>query len=155
LRSRAASLWRWLIVIGFLTAIARPDSSAAACVEYELVSLTGRLVRQTYPGPPDYESVTKGDKPVVIWVLVLERRIDVVSSNPSYPRQYNEREVQLVLEASQYRQYANLLGERIIATGKLFHGGARYEKRLVLTASEIKKARVGPASSSRTPCSRP
>lgn len=137
-------MWRILIVIGVLSAVPRLALVAAPCLEYEVVSLTGTLVRQTYPGPPDYESVTKGDEPQVIWVLLLDRRICVVDSNPRYPREYNEREVQLVLGADQYVQYRNLLGERIIATGKLLHGGARYQKRLVLTASEIKRTRLLP-----------
>jgi hypothetical protein len=137
-------MWRILIVIGVLSAIPRPALAAAPCLEYEIVSLFGTLVRQTYPGPPDYESVTKGDEPRVIWVLLLDRRICVVDSNPRYPREYNEREVQLVLGADQYAQYRNLLGAKVIATGKLLHGGARYQKRLVLTASEIKRTRVLP-----------
>lgn len=114
------------------------------CLEYGIVSLPGTLVRQTYPGPPDYESVTKGDEPQVIWVLLLDRHICVVDSNPRYPREYNEREIQLVLAADQYVQYRSLLGKKAIATGKLLHGGARYQKRLVLTASEIKRATVLP-----------
>lgn len=137
-------MWRILIVIGVLSAIPRPASVAAACLEYELVSLSGRLVRQTYPGPPDFESVTKGDEPQVIWVLLLDSRICVVDSDPRYPREYNEREVQLVLEADRYAQYRNLVGEKVTATGKLLHGGARYQKRLVLAASEIKRTRVLP-----------
>ena len=137
-------MWRILIVIGVLSAVPRLALAAAPCLEYEIVSLSGTLVRQTYPGPPDYESVTKGDEPQVVWVLLLDRRICVVDSNPRYPREYNEREVQLVLAADQYVQYRNLLGEKVIATGKLLHGGARYQKRLVLTASEIKRRLVLP-----------
>lgn len=134
-------MWRILIVIGVLSAIPRV---AAPCLEYETVSLSGTLVRQTYPGPPDYESVTKGDEPRVIWVLLPDRRICVVDSSSRYPREYNEREVQLVLEADQYVQYRNLLGKKVIATGKLLHGSGKYQKRLVLSASEIKKTRVLP-----------
>lgn len=108
------------------------------------MSLSGTLVRQTYPGAPDYESVAKGDEPQVIWVLLLDRRVCVVDSNPRNPREYGEREVQLVLEADRYVHYRNLLGKRVVATGQLFHGGARYEKRLVLTASEISRTRMLP-----------
>lgn len=138
------SMWRILIVIGVLSAVPRLALVATPCLEYEIVSLTGTLVRQTYPGPPDYESVTRGDEPQIIWVLLLDRRLCVVDSNPGYPREYNEREVQLVLGADQYVQYRNLLGKKVIATGKLLHGGGRYQKRLVLTVSEIRRARVLP-----------
>jgi hypothetical protein len=137
-------MWRILIVIGVLSAVPRLAPVAAPCLEYEIVSLTGTLVRQTYPGPPDYESVTRGDEPQIIWVLLPDGRLCVVDSNPEYPREYNEREVQLVLGADQYMQYRNLLGKKVIATGKLLHGGGRYQKRLVLTATEIRRARVLP-----------
>lgn len=137
-------MWRILIVIGILSAMPRLALVAAPCLEYEIVSLTGTLVRQTYAGPPDYESVTKGDEPRVIWVLLLDRRICVVDSNPKYPREYDEQEVQLVLGADQYVQYRSLLGKKIIATGKLLHGSAKYQKRLALTVSEIKRTSVRP-----------
>jgi hypothetical protein len=137
-------MWRILIVIGILSAIPRLASAVAPCLEYEFVNLSGTLVRQTHPGPPDYEDVAKGDEPQVIWILLLDRRICVVDSDPRYPREYNEREVQLVLEPDQYAQYRNLLGKKVRATGKLLHGGARYHKRLVLTASEIERTSVLP-----------
>jgi len=136
--------WRILVAIGVLSAIPRPGWVATPCLAYEVVSLTGRLVRQTYAGPPDYESVTKGDAAQVIWVLVLDRHVCVVDPNPSLPKEYYEREVQLVLDAGRQPQYQHLLGEKVIATGKLLPGGARYDKRLVLAASEIEKTGVLP-----------
>lgn len=135
-------MWRSLIIIGVLSAVPRLALAAAPCLDYEFVSLSGTLVRQTFPGPPDFESVAKGDEPEVVWVLLLDRHICVVDSNSRYPSEHDESEVQLVLGADQYVRYRNLLGKRVVATGKLLHGGARYQKRLVLTASEVKKARV-------------
>lgn len=135
---------RTLILIGVLSAIPGSDLVAADCLEYGTVRLTGRLVRQTYVGPPDYESVTKGDAPVVVWVLLLDRYICVVDPNPLAPREYNEREVQLVPEGDQALQYGQLVGERIIATGKLLHGGASHEKRLVLATRDLQKTGVLP-----------
>jgi len=139
--SRVSSMWRFLAVVAFLCALSRP-AAAVACLEYDTVSLSGRIVRQTYPGPPDFESTTKGDEPQVIWVLLLDRWVCVVDPDPRLPREYDEHEVQLVLAPDQYRQYQHLLGKKVIATGKLLPGGARYDKRLVLTASDIKSARV-------------
>ena len=132
-------MWRTLIIIGVLSAAPRLALVAAPCLEYETVSLSGTLVRQTFPGPPDFESVAKGDEPQVVWVLLLDRRICVLDSNPRYPREYDEREVQLALDAEQYLEYRNLLGKWVVATGELLHGGAGHQKRLVLAASEIKR----------------
>src|SRR5688500_9968439 len=105
---------RTLIVLGGLSALPCSTLLAAPCLKYETVSLTGRLVRQTAPGAPDYESVTKGDEPVVTWALLLDRFVCVVDPNPTSPREYNEREVQLVLEGDQSWQFQQLLGERVI-----------------------------------------
>jgi hypothetical protein len=141
------SIVRILIAVLLLGAVSWSGSLAAACLRYGAVTLTGRLVQQTYAGAPDYESVTKGDEPLVIWVLQLDRGICVDASDSSYPSAYNEREIQLVLgadeyaRAGQYAPYRHLLGAKITVTGRLQVGGARYEKRFVLAADEIRKAR--------------
>jgi hypothetical protein len=116
---------------------------AAECLRYGVVSLTGRLVQQTYPGPPDYESLTKGDEPLVIWILQLDRGVCVARPGSRYPGTYSEREIQLVLGADQYARadqytpYRHLLGKNITVMGTLLAGGARYEKRFVVAARKI------------------
>jgi hypothetical protein len=118
------------------------------CLQYDFVSLTGRLVRQTLPGPPDFKSFTRGDKPLVIWILQLDEGICIADSNSSYSGVYNEREIQLVLgdepyvQADEYAQYRQLLGQKITVTGNLIPGGGRYEKRLALRAEEITSPRA-------------
>jgi hypothetical protein len=118
---------------------------AAQCLYYGDVSLTGRLVQQTYPGPPDFESVTKGDAPLVIWILQLDTGVCIVSSSASYPNVYNEREIQLVFGNDQYArtapyaEYRSLLGKKIAVTGQLLPGGGKYEKPHVITLRSIKE----------------
>jgi hypothetical protein len=122
-----------------------PVSLAARCLYYGDVSLTGRLIQQTYPGPPDFESVTKGDQPLVIWLLQLDERVCIVSSSASYPNVYNEREIQLVLGSDQYARadsyaaYRHLLGKRVAVTGRLLPGGGKYEKPQVITAHSVEE----------------
>lgn len=141
-------VWRILTAVALLSATSWSGAVAADCLRYGTVNLTGRLVRQIYPGPPDYESVTKGDEPRVIWVLQLDRGICIAGSDSSYPSAYSEREIQLVLGTDQYArahpyaQYRHLLGEKITVTGRLLPGGARYEKRFVVAPHEIKRARL-------------
>jgi hypothetical protein len=128
-----------------LAAASWSGSLAARCLYYGDVSLTGRLVQQTYPGPPGFESVTKGDAPLVIWILQLDTDVCIMSSDPSYPNVYNEREIQLVLGGDQYArtdsyaQYRHLLGKRIAVTGRLQLGGGKYEKPQVLALRSIKE----------------
>ena len=138
-----------LIAIAILSTMPQPGFVGAHCLEYESVSLSGTLVRQTYAGPPDYESVTKGDDPRVIWVLLLDRPICVADSSPGYARAYAEREIQLVLAANQYERYRNLLMKKVIVSGQLLHGGARHHKRLLIAPSEIRGTRVRPYGEQR------
>jgi hypothetical protein len=139
---RAANMRRMLVVISVLSATPQSGLAVDRCLEYGVVSLSGTLVRQTYPGPPDYESISKGDEPRIIRVLVLDQPICVVDSDPRYPREYYEREIQLALRADQFDRYQDLLGKKVIVSGTLFPGGARHDKRLLIAASEIRRTRV-------------
>ena len=130
---------RIMVVTAALGVLPLPAIAASQCVEYGTASLAGTLVRQTYPGPPDYESVTKGDEPQIIWILQLDVRTCAYSES-TYAIGHAEREVQLVLDAKQYAQYRKFLGKQLIVTGELLRGGARHEKRLVLVVHEMKKA---------------
>jgi uncharacterized protein DUF4431 len=136
-------LVRFRIVLAFTLAIG-PAPLAAQCLDYETVTLAGTLVRQTYPGPPDYESITKGDKPVVVLVLISERPLCVVDSQSRYPRRFNEREIELALEYDQYDRYRSLLGKKVTVHGRLMNGGAKYYKQIVLAPTAIEETGVRP-----------
>lgn len=130
-------MWRALFILTLCSYAQASVADVYSCLEYGPIRLVGTLVRQTYAGPPDYESVTKGDEPQVIWVLQLERRV-CVDANAKYPREPTQIEIELALPADRYAQYRHLLGQKIIATGELVHGGANYQKRLVLEAGELR-----------------
>jgi hypothetical protein len=120
-------------------------SLAAHCLYYGDVALSGRLVQQTYPGPPDFESVTRGDAPLTIWILQLDIGVCIISSSASYPNVYDEREIQVVIGKDQYArtapyaEYRYLLGKKISVTGRLLPGGGKYEKPQVITLRSIKE----------------
>jgi hypothetical protein len=114
-------------------------ASALQCIEYGPVRLVGTLVRQTYAGPPDFESVTKGDEPQTIWVLQLEERACVYSRSRA-EREYEQDEIQLEVSPVQIKAYQQLLGQRLIVEGDLIRGGARHEKRLVLVVTKLNEA---------------
>lgn len=127
-----------VVVLGWI--VVQPvcrTSEAASCLQYGAVTLTGTLVRQTYPGPPDYEDITKGDEPRVIWVLLLESGICAIDPDARYPREHYQREIQLRVRSDQYTRYRPLLGRRIDVVGNLRHGEARDDKRLVIEAEGI------------------
>jgi len=134
---------RHLIIIAALAALTAPPAVLAAgvtsCLDYGPVVLDGRLVRQTYAGPPDYESVTKGDAPIVIWLLQLDPSVCVVDPAGRHPKEYAAREIQIELPPDEYARYRHLLGEKITVSGTLIRGGAKHDKRLVIAAPRFSR----------------
>ena len=132
---------RILFIIGLLFSVSL-HVAAAQCLEYEpnVVNLSGTLVRETHPGPPNYEGVSSRDEEETIWVLQLKDTICVLASDEINVREDGIKEVQLVLKPEQYRQFRNLLGQQVRVTGTLFHGhtGHHY-KPLLLKTSDISK----------------
>jgi hypothetical protein len=117
----------------FFTALAMATAftADASCLDYGPMSLSGRVVRQTYAGPPDYESVTKGDRPIVIYLLQLDYTLCLIESQLVAQ---NTREVQLEWQAG---DPASLVGKKVTVIGELIRGGARHDKRVVMVATEI------------------
>ena len=127
----------------FVLASTATNTSAGVCLEYEpvVVSVTGTVVRETHPGPPNYEDITKGDKPETIWVLKLGKSICVNQGSELNEAENDIREIQLVLKPEQYNQYHHLLGQMVSVSGTLFHSHTgHHHKRLLLTTNEIKKS---------------
>jgi len=113
--------------------------SGQACLSYEptVVKLQGTLARKTYPGPPNYEDVRKGDRPESSWFVVLSHPVCVDEDKESpdlNPAHQNIRSVQLVLTQEAYKKYKGLIGKRVIATGTLFgeHTGHHHTPVLLI-----------------------
>jgi hypothetical protein len=109
-----------------LAALLWPAAAAeAACLTYtERVRLEGVLVRKTFPGPPNYESVMTGDRPETSWLVRLARPA-CVDEDPTDKEGLNERVdtllmVQLVLDAEQYKAERWRLGRQVAVSGLLF-----------------------------------
>jgi hypothetical protein len=138
-----------LVIIAVLTAVLTPGlapgSAKAQCLKYEpnKVSLSGVIVRETHPGPPNYSSTAEGDEPETIWVLKLERAICVLTANDIDVEEHNQKEIQLLLNDKQYGQYRSLLGQKVAVTGMLFHSfTGHHHKTLLLTTRGIRKRRA-------------
>lgn len=95
------------------------------CLSYEpaVVTLSGTLVRKTFPGPPNYESVKNGDKAETSWFLDLPESVCINESKTEpdlNPEQSSIHEIQLVLQPEQYQQHKGMVGRKILAAGTLF-----------------------------------
>ena len=113
-----------LLMIPCATCVGQTKADAA-CLSYEpsLVKLEGKLTRKTFPGPPNYESVRRGDRPETYWLLNLERPL-CVDQDPKNAdlngAQKDIRIVQLVIDRKVYQAHAGLIGTHVVVTGTLF-----------------------------------
>lgn len=101
------------------------------------VQLVGRVRRQVFAGPPNYQSVERGDRPEPGWVLDLEQSVSVVAApggDEFNQTERNVRQMQMVLTAEQLRKYAPLVNRCVQATGTLFHAHTGHHHTPVLLA---------------------
>jgi hypothetical protein len=131
---------RLLLIAGAL--IVFSVNAAAQCLDYEpsAVALSGTIVRQTFPGPPNYESVARGDTPERVWILRLARPVCVNVADHYDIHEVGIKQFQLVLKPEFYRRFSHLVGKSATATGTLYHAyNGHHYKKLLLIVTEIRK----------------
>ena len=126
------------------------QSNAPLCLAYEpkVVTLIGTIRRQTFPGPPNYENVQKGDRPETYWMLSLEVPVCVTkdAKDPELnPAKQSVSELQLVLnDQKAYGKYGRFLGHRVIVRGALFGGiTGHHHTEVLITVQSIERAKGG------------
>ena len=102
---------------------ARPGV-ADSCYHYRpaSVSLTGRLVQRTLPGPPNYQSIKRGDRPQVVDLLILEAPICTIpdyKDSPNTDAFQGQDTVQVRRAEATWREVRRLTGRRVVVTGTL------------------------------------
>jgi hypothetical protein len=115
-----------------------PES--AGCLQYDVpVRLKGRIEEETFPGPPNYESIAKGDKPEAFWILSLDSPVCTVQNDALEERhESNVQRVQLLVEPDMYGRYRSLLMNPLIVTGKLTPGeNAHHHTGVLLSVSKV------------------
>lgn len=114
--SRSQQLYRQI-------AAPQPNSQTAApqpthCLsEGSDVTLTGTLLRITFPGPPNFESVEQGDEPETYWVLQTDSPL-CASDAPDWG---DKSLLQLTVDASLYQTHRSLIGHRVRVSGRLLY----------------------------------
>lgn len=90
------------------------------CIHYDTdtVSLTGRLSRETLPGPPNYESVRRGDAPETGFYLTLPA--PVCTMDGATRDLDSITKLQLVLDSAGYARLRPSLGTTATVRGTLF-----------------------------------
>lgn len=111
---------------------------AQQCLAYQpnIVSLTGSLhYSRVFPGPPNYESVKKGDRKETALLLRLVKSICAIG-NEQRSHDVPEtgiREIQLVVtEPPHWKTIRGQRGKRVRVTGTLFHAFTGHHRTKVL-----------------------
>src|SRR2546422_4483235 len=102
---------------------ARPGF-ADSCYHYRPapVSLTGRLIQRTLPGPPNYQSIARGDRPQVVDLLILDAPICTIADykdSPNTDAFQGQDTIQVRRAESTWREVRRLSGQRVVVTGTL------------------------------------
>ena len=101
----------FLLVVGLI--VSSTDSLLAAhtySYEPETVNIVGKLHKEVFPGPPNYENIRSGDSPETIWFVAVDEEAGHI-------RDSSAQRIQLILPEDQYNY---LLNQTVVATGTLF-----------------------------------
>ncbi|KTC84054.1 DUF4431 domain-containing protein [Legionella brunensis] len=113
-----------LLLCSSVSSLAQSNSLDNCLIEGNDIKLTGQLGVQQFPGPPDYTSIAKGDKPESYWILTTQHPYcgegQDLTSGKSHRLDEKSQHFQLVLTPKQYEKHRNLLNKQIIVKGQMF-----------------------------------
>jgi hypothetical protein len=118
------------------------NAGNATCLTYaSRVFVTGTLTRQVFPGPPNYESIARGDTQEIYYVLRFDRPtcVDQDPTDSQLPGIKKLTEMQLVLTHEQYLQLEGKIGRKIGLSGTLFPAETGHHHTPVL----LEKVEIG------------
>lgn len=133
----------FIFILGFLvscTAYApqtQTSKPVEKCLNYEpeKVQLEGQLYKKSFPGPPNYTDVKKGDEEEVYWLLKTTAPFCVNENERIWAeKQTNLSDVQLILgsETGFYKTKRSLLNKKVIISGTLIPQITGHHKTEVL-----------------------
>jgi hypothetical protein len=104
------------------------------------VALEGRLTLETFPGPPNYESVRRGDAPERHYILALRRDICIEDGGDFADPEERFRHVQLFSTRRRVAaRLAGARGQRVRVRGQgIAANNARHHAPLVVDVREIR-----------------
>ena len=135
-----------LFIIALLLLTSAAAASAQDCLSYEPaeVNLTGTILKKTFPGPPNYANIRRGDAPETIWILHLSGPVCVTgNTDETNVPERRVTDMQLVLDGDGYTRFRKFMGGRISVrvTGKLFHAHtAHHRTSVLLTVEDMQKS---------------
>ncbi len=110
------------------------------CLNYEpqKVKLEGVIYKKSFPGPPNYQDIKKGDEEEVYWLIKTAKPFCVnKSSYVEGDELHGLSEVQLVVDGLDfYNSKRQLLDKKVIVSGTLFPQITGHHKTEVLITVE-------------------
>ena len=117
--------------------------------EPEVVTLSGVLMRDTQPGPPNWESIEAGDRAVSFWYLKTDRAYSIRNSDPDYETyegdyNYDREDVSEFMLSFKEHQPNLRAGQRISVAGTLYgsHTGWHF-KPVVMMVMDVRSSGGG------------
>ena len=112
-----------IIVAAGAQPLARPGV-VDSCYHYRPapVSLTGRLIQRTLPGPPNYQSFARGDRPQIVDLLILDAPICTIpdyKDSPNTDAFQGQDTIQVRRAESTWREVRRLSGQHVVVKGTL------------------------------------
>lgn len=119
--------WTFIVMACLVMGLALPSGAGQDECVYagDTVELAGTLTRETFPGPPNYQSIEEGDAPETYWFVTRDEPVCVYGWSPEREKYYRLGELdrfQLVLTRKQYEENSHLVTDRIYVKGQLFTG---------------------------------
>jgi hypothetical protein len=112
----------WFKVAGDLAAQSVRWAETVVIHEGQLITLRGTVLRETFPGPPNYESLDT-DTAETYWMLAMPVSITVrMSAFDEFPP-YDVPEVgvlHMLLKPEQYQAYGGIVSSTAAVTGRIY-----------------------------------
>ncbi len=125
-----------VIILLFSALLCSTSAFGQKCLEYgPTVSLAGTLRSRVFAGPPNYESIKRGDRKETAIILRLERAACTTGDDPlGYDDSFtNLREMQLVISNDEeWKTVKRRMGKRVVVTGALFGAHTGHHRTKVL-----------------------
>jgi len=121
-------------------------ATSAQCLNYwpAVITITGTLRAQIFPGPPNYESIKRGDRKERAIILTLRAPKCTTGGDPRNfdDPETNVREMQLVVtKSAHWKTVERRLGKRVVVTGTLYHGfNGHHRTRVLIDVTSIRAA---------------
>jgi hypothetical protein len=117
-----------VFVLAVVAGASGQSQRADSCYHYKpaVVVLTGRLIQRTLPGPPNYQSIARGDRPDIVDFLILDAPICTIADykdSPNTDAFRGQDTIHVRRAEATWRDVRRLTGQRVTVRGTLAEWG--------------------------------